>query len=386
MPAFELGGDPDSILTHYAEEDKPFGAVVPPIFQNSLFLFDKAEDLADALTHYHEGPPFVYSRSGNPTVDIVERKIAALEGMGGCKITSGGIGAIAVALSSELEAGAHAVIVDSAYGPTRGYLEFMSKFGVSHTCVPGTSVDEIADAVKPETKAIYLESPSSILFRLQDLPAISKIARERKITTFIDNTYCTPLYMRPAEYGIDVVLHSGSKYFGGHSDINAGAICADSVRIERIVRNELSYYASLLHPFSAWLMLRGLRTLRVRVAQHEIAANYVAGWLETQPQIERVRHISLESFPQRDLFLKLMKGSTGLFSFEPKVQTREAVFAFADALKIFGRGISWGGFESLVVPLHHPTENGPRWLVRLFCGLEDPEELRKDVEQALQYL
>ena len=378
----------DTLLSHYGEEEKILGAVVPPLFQNSLFLFDSSEELLANLMDAHEGPPYVYSRAGNPTVRVVEQKLAALEGTDGCKVTGGGISAITVALSSELEGGAHVVIVDTAYAPARTYLKFMSKFGVTYTTVDGSCAEEVIGAIRPETKVIYLESPSSLLFRMQDIPEITKIAREKKITTIFDNTYNTPLHMRPAEFGIDVVVHSASKYLGGHSDINAGAICTDAKRMGRIVTNELSHYAALLHPFSAWLMLRGMRTLSLRVKQHEKTANQIAGWLEARPEIAKVHHVSLPSYPQKDLYHKLMTGSSGLFSIEPVVQEREKVMAFCDALKLFGRGISWGGFESLVVCLQLPLgpTNEKRWIIRLFCGLEDPEDLRRDLEQALSHL
>jgi cystathionine beta-lyase/cystathionine gamma-synthase len=384
----EGGFEVDHILTHLAEEEKLHGAVVPPIFQNSLFVYEKTEDLLGAMSGSLEGPPFFYSKLANPTVQIAERKLAALEGSEGAKLTGGGIGAISIALSSELEAGAHAVIVESAYGPTRSYLAYMRKFGVTFTGVEGGDVQGVLDAIRPETKAIYLESPSSLIFRLQDVPAITKVAREKKITTLFDNTYNTPIHMRPLEFGIDIVLHSASKYIGGHSDINAGVICTDRNRLDRIVRNEINHYSNLLHPFSAWLLLRGMRTLKLRLAQHEVAANYLAAWLDNCPEVDQVHHISLPNFPQRDLYLKLMTGSGGLFSFEPRNQERSAVMAFCDALQVFQRGISWGGFESLVVPSQVATaaSHEKRWFIRLFCGLEDPEELRKDVEAALPLL
>ena len=382
------GFDVEAILSHLGEEEKLLGAVTPPIFQNSLFVHESAESLLNTMAHSIDGPPYFYSKIANPTVQIVEKKLAALDGMESCKVTGGGIGAISIALSSELESGAHAVVVESAYGPTRGYLSYMEKFGVSWTGVDGADPEEVMDSVKPETKLIFMESPSSLLFQLQDVPAITKYAREKGITTFFDNTYNTSLHMRPAEFGVDVVIQSASKYLGGHSDLNAGVICSDENRMGRIVRNEISHYANLLHPFSAWLLLRGLRTLKLRLTQHEAAANQVAQWLCARPEVERLHHISLPSFPQRDLYQKLMSGSGGLFSFEPVNQEESAVMAFCNALQVFQRGISWGGFESLVVPSLTPTPWGKSksWVIRLFCGLEDPEQLRQDVEAALIHL
>jgi cystathionine beta-lyase/cystathionine gamma-synthase len=378
----------EAILIHFAEENKLHGAVTPPLFQNSLFVFDTTEELVAALTRTPDGPPFVYSRSSNPTLDIVERKIAALEGAESCKATGGGIGAISVALASELQVGAHVVIVESAYGPARGFLEFMKKYGVAHTLVEGSELDEIVGAIRPETTVIYLESPSSMLFRIQDITAVTAIAKEKKITTMIDNTYCTPVYMQPMKYGVDIVLHSASKYLGGHSDINGGAICTDRERMHRMMKSEMNYYSPTMHPFTAWLMMRGLRTLKLRVRQHRENADFIAQWLETRPEVERVNHVSLPSFPQRDRYERFMTGSTGLFSFVPKIQDKAKIYGFCDALKLFARGISWGGFESLVIPaqIREHLQPEPYWLVRLFCGLENAEELKADIEQALVHL
>jgi cystathionine beta-lyase len=384
-PGFEDGDG--TLLSHFAEDVKIGGAVVPPLFQNSLFLFDRTEDLLDALSGHQEDGRYIYSRSGNPTVEVIERKLAALEGTDACKFTGGGISAITLALSNELESGAHVVMVDTAYSPARSYLGFMARFGVSNTLVEGSSVEEVLDAVRPETRVIYLESPSSMLFRMQDVPVIAKAARHKGIVTMFDNTYNTPLYMNPASFGIDVVLHSASKYLGGHSDLNGGAICTDSARMARIAKGELSYYAGLMHPFTAWLVLRGMRTLKVRIQQHERTANEIASWLEQRPEVDRVHHVSLSSYPQRDLYRKLLRGSTGLFSFEPKVQDRDRIMGFCDALRLFGRGISWGGFESLVVPVQVRSESDEkRWLIRLFCGLEEVADLRKDLENALAHI
>ncbi len=378
----------ERILNHTGEEDKPFGAVVPPIYQNSLFLHKTTEELFAAMQTDWEGPPFVYSKIANPTVSVVEKKMAALEGTERAKIFGSGIGAISSALSSELEAGAHAVVVESAYGPTRNYLTHLEKFGVTNTCVEGSCTEEVLDSVRPETKVIYLESPSSMVFKLQDIPAITQFAREKGITTLFDNTYNTPLHMNPAEFGIDIVCHSASKYLGGHSDINAGVICTDRKRITNITKAEINFNANILHPFDSWLLLRGMRTLKVRLAHHQLAANYVAEWVSHRPQVAATHHISLPNFPQRDLYLKLMKGSGGLFSFEPKNQSKNAIYAFCDALKWFGRGISWGGYESLVVPGHVAASKGrdSHWVIRLYCGLEDPEQLRLDLQNAMPLL
>ncbi|MCW5942372.1 MAG: PLP-dependent transferase [Fimbriimonadaceae bacterium] len=375
----------DTLLQHVAEEDRTLGAVVPPIFQTSLFVFDKPEDMRTTMFERPGGPPFHYSRVGNPTNDILERKIALLEKAEACKAFSSGMAAISAAIFHACRAGSHAVMIDTAYPPSRMFLNTLAqRYGVSHTYVDGRTVESILDAVRPETTLIYLESPSSFLFRLQDLRAVAAFARERGITTVIDNTYASPLYQNPIEMGIDIVCHSASKYLNGHSDVVAGVLCTSRERMEAIVREEVALLGAALPPFPAWLMLRGLRTLRLRVKQHEATANEVAAWLERQPWVQNVNHVGLPSHPQRALVESQMRGSTGLFSFEPTFQTQEANDAFVGALRLFRCGVSWGGHESLAVPLFVTPLDRPEGfrLVRLYCGLEDPADLIEDLDQA----
>lgn len=376
----------NTILAHFGEEQTVLGAVVPPIFQNSLFLFESIDDLSRGFAHGPEGPPYVYSRVGNPNVQLAEKKIAKLEGTDGCRLFGSGMAALTTAVMSCIHAGSHVVMIDTVYGPLRHFVqEYLKRFEVSYTLVTGTCTDEVVGALRLETSLVVLESPSSLLFRIQDVPAIAKVCRERGISTMIDNTYCTPLYFQPASLGVDLVCHSATKYLGGHSDVVAGAVCADKERIQSISNNEVSLFGGILHPFSAWLLTRGLRTLGVRIKQHEATANALASWLEVRPEIARVHHVALPSHPQHELFRTLMKGSTGLFSFEPKVQDPEKVKAFCDRLKLFGKGISWGGFESLAVAMAiQPMDYADRrWIVRLHCGLEEPADLIADLEQAL---
>ncbi len=374
-------------LTHYAEDYKQQGAVVPPIYQTSTFVFDDFAQFQHSMVEAPWGPPFLYSRIGNPTVDIAEKKLAMLEQTEACKLIGTGMGAAALAIMSCVESGSHVVAVDTCYGPVYKFLsEYLNKFGVTHTFVHGNESEDILDAIRPETTMIYLESPSSIIFRLQDISKITKVAREKGITTAIDNTYCTPINCNPATLGVDIVLHSATKYLGGHSDLTAGAICTSRERLERMIRREVDYFGSILAPFPAWLLMRGMRTLKVRMRYAEEMGNTVASWLENHPSADIVHHVGLESFPQRELFLRQMRGSSSLFSFEPKRQDEAAVLRFVEALKIFQLGVSWGGHESLAVPiLGKPlgyTES--RWCVRFYCGLEDPADLIADIAQAFE--
>jgi cystathionine beta-lyase/cystathionine gamma-synthase len=379
----------DTLLQHFGEDEKIMGAVTPPLFQNSLFLFPTMQELHRAMAENPASHPHHYSRISNPTVDLAEKKIAMLEGTDACKLFGTGMGAISAAIMSCVQTGSHFLAPDTCYGPVRDFVSrYLDRFGVTYSWVDGRCPEQFFEAVRPETSVIYLESPSSVFFRLQDIGAIAKFARERGIATIMDNTYNTPLHMKPASLGVDMVVHSGTKYFGGHSDLTAGVLCCSQERCEKIIRGEIAYYGAVLHPFTAWLLHRGLRTLPLRIPRHEQTANSVAAWLDDRDEIGAVHHLGLPTYPQRELMKKMMSGTGGLFSFEPKAQDEAKVMAFCNALKLFGRGISWGGFESLVVALQAQPSgyDSSRWVVRLFCGLEDPADLIADIEQALVHL
>lgn len=374
---------PETLLQHYAEENKPFGAVVPPIFQNSLFVFPDCESLWDAMNNHPAGPPYHYSRMANPTLDIAERKIAMLEGMESAKLFSGGMAAISTAILNVVQAGSHCVVADTCYGPVRLMFEQMlPRYGVSHTFVDGRSVAAVADAIKPETSLIYLESPSSFVFRLQDLAAIARLAGEKGIVTICDNTNATPLFQNPGRLGVDIVVHSATKYLAGHSDVTGGVVCCSRERMDSILRREVSILSSTMAPFAAWLLLRGMRTLRLRVEAHQRSAQLVAEWLSKSIEVEEVYYTGLASFPQKQLYESQMSGSTSLVTFQPKCQDPEYVKRLADAARIFQIGVSWGGFESLIVPLSVHPQDWPeaRLLIRLHVGLESPIDLIRDLE------
>lgn len=379
----------NTLLAHFAEDTKDQGAVVQPIYQTSLFVFDTVDEFISGIQGNPQGPPYHYSRIGNPSVDVAERKIAQMEGMDACKLFGTGQGAITAAIMSCVQAGAHVVAVDTCYGPTRTLLtDYLSKFGVQTTFVTGNDPQEILDAITPETTAVYLESPSSLLFRMQDIEAVTKVCREKGITTLIDNTYATPYFCNPGKMGVDIVLHSVTKYLAGHSDVTGGAVCTTQERINKLSVAEVNLLGSIMAPFPSWLLTRGMRTLGVRMDRHQKTGNVVAEWVEQQEEVEQVLHLGLKSFPQRDLVEKQMRGTSSLFSFFPKVQEKERIVEFVEKLQFFQIGVSWGGFESLVVPIEVKPDNfdEPRYIVRLFCGLEEPEDLIADLQQALPIL
>jgi cystathionine beta-lyase/cystathionine gamma-synthase len=373
-------------LTHCGEE-KLKGSVVPPIFQVSTFVFDEYDDLMGSMLNNPLGPPSHYSRLSNPTLDVVEAKLAMLEKTESAKVIQTGMGASFMVIMAHAHQGAHIVTLDTCYGPVKQLLEnYLPRFGVETTFVHGASVEEWIDAIRPETTLLYLESPSSIIFRLQDIERITAEAKKRGIATAIDNSYCTPMNSNPATMGVDIILHSATKYLGGHSDLTAGAICSSRAFIERLARAELNFFGSILAPFPAWLLMRGMRTLPVRMRHYEQVGNAVAGFLESHPSVEVVHHVGLPSFPQRDLFHKQMRASSSLLSFEPKQQDKAKVTAFVEALQVFQLGVSWGGHESLVVALEGQPLGyiEPRHCIRLYCGLEDTADLIADIKQAFE--
>lgn len=377
---------PETLLQHLGEETHILGAVVPPIFQNSLFVFDTWDEFKHSF-EMMEHERHNYSRISNPTLDFVEKKIAMLENTDRAKVFGSGMAAISAAIMSAVHKDAHVVCVDTVYGPTRQFLsEYLPKFGVTVTFVDGCDPQEWVDATRPETTLYYLESPSSLLFRLQDLNAVCKEAKARNITTICDNSYATPLFQRPADFGVDLVVHSATKYFGGHSDIVAGIVAGNKERMLTLKYTEVALFGGALAPFPAWLMLRSLRTMPLRMKAHQTTANFVAKWLAARPEIAEVNHVGADDFAQRELRDKQMNGTGGLFSFVPKFQTEEAIKTFCNSLEIFQMGVSWGGHESLVVGTNpHPKHwDEPKWVIRLFCGLEHEEDLINDLDQALQ--
>ncbi|MBS1709664.1 MAG: aminotransferase class I/II-fold pyridoxal phosphate-dependent enzyme [Armatimonadetes bacterium] len=379
---------PETLIQHLAEETHDRAAVVPPIYQTSLFAY---EDVASFRRSFRTDEPDVhnYSRVSNPTLDVAEKKVAALEGTDRCKLFSSGMAAISAAILSCVKTGSHVVCVDTVYGPTRQFLtDYLPKFGVTTTFVDGRDPADFVAATTDATSLYYLESPSSILFRLQDLEAVAGIAKSRGISTICDNSWASPVYQQPAKFGIDIVVHSATKYLAGHSDVVAGALCTDAKRFDKILENEVSLLGAALPPFPAWLLMRGLRTLPIRLKAVGEAATRVSACLRSAPEVAEVFYVGDSEYPQAALRDKQLLGSTGLVTFLPVTQEEAKVIAFAEALRLFQLGVSWGGHESLVVPLQQQPGDWPKrqWLVRLYCGLEHPDDLVEDIQQALHHL
>ncbi|MCC6404609.1 MAG: PLP-dependent transferase [Fimbriimonadaceae bacterium] len=374
---------PATICQHEGEARKLLGAVVPPIFQNTLFVHEAWENFESAVG-FPVGGPYHYSRVSNPTLEVAERKIAALEGTEDARLFSSGMAAISAGIMGNVRAGSHVVCVDSIYGPTRMFLtEYLAKFGVTTTYVVGENPEDFVRASVPETSLWVLESPTSIVFRLQDLAEVSKRARSRGIATLIDNSYSSPIFQQPHRLGIDLVAHTVSKYLGGHSDVVGGVLCGSNERMAPIRKFEYELLGSAMSPFNAWLVNRSMRTLGLRMRAVQESARRVAEWLASRPEVERVFYVGSPGYPQAELRDRQMGGWGGLVTFEPSTNTREWCKSFTESLRLFQLGVSWGGHESLVVPLEYQAMDwpSPRWLIRLYCGLEAGEDHTADLAQ-----
>ncbi|MDR2900851.1 MAG: PLP-dependent aspartate aminotransferase family protein [Treponema sp.] len=383
--------DASYILHHMNESDLPNNAVSPPIFQTSIFCFPSFGDFRDAI--HDEVNQCLYTRGNNPTVLLAEEKIAALENAERAKLVSSGTAAISNAIMAFVKAGDHVVCVENAYGWAENLLaNYLPRFGVSATFVDGTDTDKIFASVTDKTKVIYLESPTSLTFKLQDLPAIAAEAKKRNIKTIIDNTWATPIFCKPISMGIDIVLHSATKYLGGNSDILAGVIVGSKADIDFIQKQEFMQMGTVPDPFMAWLLIRGMRTLHIRMKAHYEGALKTARYLEAHPKVDSVLYPMLDSFAQIELSRKLFKGGSGLFSFQLKSKKIDHIEKFVDSLKLFKRAVSWGGYESLIFPNAVKYQNSADCpidrigLIRLHIGLEDPDDLIKDLEHALNQI
>jgi len=383
--------DINQILFHLQEPHEEWkDSIAPPIYQTSNFKLKSIDDfknkIKDDFKHH------VYTRGNNPTVEILRKKIAALEGTEEALIFSSGAAAISVALLSQLKSGDHLICVKNPYVWTRKTIEiFLDRYNISYSYVDGTNTAAIISGKQHNTKCILLESPNSLTFDIQNLEAISEFARQNDIVTIIDNSYASPLYQKPAGLGIDIVVHSATKYLNGHGDVLAGVICASEQIIRKIYKEDYMILGSIISPYEASLIIRGLRTLPIRMERSNQSALIIAKELESDHRIRKVLHPFLESHPQHKLAKLQMSGCGGLFSIELNTNDIKACEAFADSLEYFHMAASWGGYESLILPMCVFNEYlggeaagaPPFQLVRLYIGLEDPDFLLKDLRQAL---
>lgn len=360
------------------------GALAPPIVQTSLFAHESLAELAAALASEHDHT--VYSRGNNPTVAAVEAKLARLERGAACRCLASGMAAVSAVLLSQLRAGDHVLFVNQVYGPTLQLARRLERFGIEHDVTLELGVDAVGRALRPATRMVWMESPGTMLFRQLDVAAVAALASNRGIVSVVDNSWATPLFQKPLTLGVDLVVHSATKYLGGHSDLVAGAVVGGAEAMERLFYDSLLLLGGVLGPHDAWLLNRGMRTLPVRMRQHHHDALELARRLAEHPHVARVFHPGIGG----GAFAEALGGYSGLFSFAIGGGDFAAVARCVDRLRLFRVGVSWGGVDSLVIAPNRGDNADtlaaagiPLGLVRLSVGLEGVEPLWADLEQAL---
>ncbi len=367
------------------------GAVAPPLFQNSLFSFPTIQALHSALDD--EKNNIIYTRGNNPTTMLAEKKLAALERAESSKVFASGMAAISSVLFTLCNSGSHVLCLNSIYGPTVKYLTYLKKFGIEFSMITDVNYESIISSIRPNTSVIYCESPGTMTFRVLDLEMISSIARQRGILTVIDNTWATPLFQKPLLHGFDIVVHSCTKYIGGHSDIVAGVVAGKKQIIERVFDDAFMQHGAVLGPFESLLLLRGLRSLPERMLRHQFNALAIVEYLHSHPKVNRVFYPGSLDDPDHRISKKYLTGYSGLLSFDIITKSYEVLAAAVNSCRHFKIGVSWGGYESLIF-LPYNDRNGdqlrakgiPYGLVRISIGLEDSAVLIDDLERMLSLI
>ncbi|HEY0977404.1 MAG TPA: aminotransferase class I/II-fold pyridoxal phosphate-dependent enzyme [Flavobacteriales bacterium] len=380
-----MSDDLSHILNHLGEDrDTGSPSVVPPIVQSGNFTYPTVTSLREAIANEYDRP--LYTRGANPTALLARKKLAALEHAEDALLFSSGSAAIAAGIISFIRSGDHIVSVAKPYSWTRKLLtELLDRFQVTTTFVDGTDAENFRRAARPNTRMFVLESPNSMTFELQDLAAVAMIAKERSILTLCDNSYSSPLFQNPIRLGIDLVAHSGTKYLNGHSDVVCGVLAGSAAHMRQVMRQEFMMLGAVPSPHDAWLLIRGLRTLELRMQRSADSAAQAAPFLAAHPKVLQVNWPFLPGFVQEELARKQMTRCAGLMSIRVAGGAGGAE-RFSNALSRFLMAVSWGGYESLQFPVcAFPGGPGelPEDLVRLYIGLEDPAALIADLEQAL---
>lgn len=365
-----------------------FNAVAPPIIQASNFSFDTVEAFGKAFEDEMGG--YLYSRGLNPTVDILRKKLAALDGAEDCLVFNNGAAAIFAGVLANVKAGDHLVSVAKPYTWAQKMFDvILPRFGVTTTYVDGTTLQSWQEATRSNTTFFYLESPNSWNFVLQPIKEVAAFARSRGITTLIDNSYCTPLYQNVMKMGVDLAMQTATKYIGGHSDTLGGVLSGSHAQMKKIFDSEYLNVGSGIQPFNAWLLLRGLRTMPIRLKRVFESTEKVLNGLRNHPAVESFIFPFDTSFPQYELARQQMKGAGGLLTLTLAANDKAGIVRFSEALKHILMAVSWGGHESLIIPKcagiadgDFDKNNPEHRMVRLYVGLEDPDYLLEDIYQA----
>jgi cysteine-S-conjugate beta-lyase len=383
---------PETRLVHSGRDpESNFGIVNPPVYRASTILYPTTEDFEHRQERKYTG--FYYGIQGTPTTFALAEALAELSGGYGSLVTSSGLSAITQALLAFLRQGDHVLVADTVYGPTRTFCTaVLARFGVDVSFYEPYAGAAIGTLMRPNTRLVYAESPGSQTFEVQDVPAIARAAHGRGALVMFDNTWATPLNFRAFDHGVDVEIQAATKYLAGHSDLLMGVITTRTESLFRTVKDGLADLGDCVSPDLCYLTLRGLRTLAVRLRQHERSALELARWLARRPEVARVLHPGLPEDPGHELWQRDFRGASSLFGVLLRTDSNAAVAAMLDGLRIFKIGASFGGFESLILPAHPAGNRTARsWqetgvLLRLHAGLEAVEDLVADLEAGFRRL
>ncbi|MBW3525629.1 methionine gamma-lyase [Shewanella sp. NKUCC05_KAH] len=382
-------------VIHGGHEREAFGALVTPLYQSATFVFESAQQGGERFAGNESG--YIYTRLGNPTTAELERKMAILEGAEAAAATASGMGAVSAALLANLQMGDHLVASNAVYGCTYALMTTQfARFGIEVSLVDFSSEAEIEAAIKSNTKVIFCETPVNPHLQVFDLASIANIAKRHQLVSIVDNTFMTPLLQRPLDFGIDLVIHSATKYLNGHGDVIAGIVCGSEEQLHKVKYEILKDIGAVISPHDAWLILRGLKTLDVRLQRHCDSAQRVAEFLAEHPSITRVYYPGLKSHQGHKFIGQQMKRAGGVIAFELAANLEEAM-AFVGYLKLFSIAVSLGDAESLIqhpasmthspyTPEARATAGIGDNLLRISIGLEDCDDIIADLNQALARL
>ncbi|OEF99184.1 methionine gamma-lyase [Vulcanibacillus modesticaldus] len=390
----KMGFSTQAIHAGYSSKEH-YGSLTPPIFQTSTFVFNDVEEGRARFSGEQEG--YIYTRLGSPTVKLLEDRIAVLEGAEAAVAFGSGMGAVSAVIFSLLKSGDHIIATDAIYGGTYSFFSMIKeKFDIDFTLIDMSNYEEIKKYIRPNTKMIYIETPTNPTMKLVDLEKVAKLSKELGTISVVDNTVMSPYLQRPIDLGIDIVLHSATKYIGGHGDVIAGLVVGRKETMKTIKMAALKNVGSVMSPFDAWLLLRGLKTLSVRLDRHSENAMRIAEYLEQHPKVEKIYYPGLASFPQYELAKKQMKAPGGLLSFEVKGGLQAGI-DLLNNVKICKLAVSLGDIDTLIqhpasmthstVPIEERLKMGiTDGLVRLSVGLEDANDIIADLEQAFSFV
>lgn len=371
------------ILYQLGEEEKPYRAISPPLVRSTNFLFRTIQEYREAILN--EKDLSIYSRGNNPTVRLLERKLAALQGTEDALVFGSGSAAIAAAVLSKVKAGDHVLTVSSLYSWSHKLLfQWLARFGVTATTVQGSDVSDFAAHLQNNTTVLLLESPNSQLFALQDVKALTEWAHHNGLAVVLDNSYGTVLNRKPAEFGVDLICHSATKFTSGHSDVVAGLVCGSAADIRSIFNGEYMTLGAILSPDNAWMLLRSLRTLPMRLNHANSSCEKVIAFLKEEQRISQVLWPFDPQHPQNTLAQAQLDVKVPMFSFQLNTHDATRIERFCESLRIIQIAVSWGSYESLLMPMiAFPEGTNPKNQMRLSVGFEDPQSLIADISQAL---